>query len=312
MDRIACSGSRRGPALTAQPTPAAPGVTIVVPAYREATGIAGVIDALMETVSELRHTTPVEVIVVDDGSPDGTGAAVKPFESESLRLIRHPANRGYGAALKTGIAAARHDWIVITDADGTYPNHRIPDLLADRDGYDMVVGARTGAVREVPLLRRPPKWVLRKLASYLSGQRIPDLNSGLRVMRRSVVERFLDILPDGFSFTTTITLAMLCNGHPVKYHSIDYHKRDGRSKIRPVADTLGFLTLILRTVMLFNPLRIFLPAALFFVGAAFAVAVGSWALTGRIMDVTTILLFVTGVQLLGLGMIADFLDRRLR
>lgn len=252
-----------------------------------------------------------EVIVVDDGSVDGTAEAIDPLVGENVRVIRHAENRGYGAALKTGFRHARHDWVLIIDADATYPEQSVPDLLEHRDTHEMVVGARTGSEVAIPLIRRPPKWVLRKLASYLSRVEIPDLNSGLRLIRKDVVERFMHLLPEGFSFTTTITLAMLSSGYNVKYVPIDYRKRAGKSKIRPISDTLNFLMLIFRTIMYFDPLRVLLPTAVAFVAISMVVGLGS-AFFGRFMDVTTVVLFVTGVQILALGLIADTLNRRLQ
>ena len=173
-------------------------------------------------------------------------------------MIRHPRNRGYGAALKRGIAASKHGWILITHADGTYPAEAIPQLLARADDNDMVVGSRTGLNVAIPVERRPAKWFLRRLASYLAGQDLPDLNSGLRLMRKELVERYVHLLPSGFSFTTTITLACACNDHPVQYVPIDYHARLGESKIRP-RHAYDFLLLILRTIVFFNPLKVFIP-----------------------------------------------------
>jgi glycosyltransferase involved in cell wall biosynthesis len=175
-------------------------------------------------------------------------------------------NRGYGASLKVGIRAAKHDDIVITDADGTYPAAAIPRMVEKLRDYEMVVGARVGENVAIPLVRRPAKWALRKLASYLAGQPIPDLNSGLRAMRRDLVMRYESILPSGFSFTTTITLSALCRDHLVHYETIDYHPRIGSSKIRP-RHAFDFLILILRTIVYFHPLKIFLPlGSVFFVG----------------------------------------------
>lgn len=298
--------------MTPNPQEPEDGVSIVIPAYNEELGIAGVLQELLEMLDTLPKELPIEVIVVDDGSKDKTSEELKPFEGERLRALRHPKNRGYGASLKTGIQQARYPWILITDADGTYPNKHIPELLEHRHENDMVVGARIGENTNIPLIRRPPKWVLRKLASYLSHRDIPDLNSGLRLMRKSVVKQFLHILPDGFSFTTTITLATLSTGCAVKYVPIDYLKRKGSSKIRPIADTLNFVKLILRTSMYFDPLRVFVPiAALFFI-ASFGVGFGSWILTDQLMDVSTVVLFVTGVQMLVLGMFADMLNYQLK
>ena len=286
------------------------GMSIVIPAYNEENGIGPVLKELVETLEALELDLPVEVIIVNDGSKDKTSDAIAPFVGELIRLIDHPSNRGYGAALKTGIKHARYPWILITDADGTYPNEFIPDVLKHREHHDMVVGARTGENTNIPLIRRPPKWVLRKLASYLSQQNIPDLNSGFRLMRKSVVERFFNILPNGFSFTTTITLAMFSTGHHVKYTPINYLKREGKSKIRPIADTLNFLKLIIRTVMYFDPLRIFIPIAMCFFVASVSVGVASYQM-GQLMDVTTVLLFVTGIHILAIAMLADMLNRRI-
>jgi glycosyltransferase involved in cell wall biosynthesis len=289
------------------------GISVIMPAYNEAEGVAGTLETVQSLLADLGPLLlGAEIIVVDDGSVDGTVAAVEPFLGRGIQLVRHVENRGYGAALKTGIRQARYDWILIIDADGSYHEQYIPDLLRYRNDYEMIVGARIGADVNVPLLRRPPKWFLRKLASYLCGRKIPDLNSGLRLIRKDAVERFVNILPDGFSFTTTITLAMLSSGYNVKYVPIDYRKRAGKSKIRPVADTLNFLMLIFRTIMYFNPLRVFLPTAVVFFLLSFTVGVASAVLFNRLMDVTTVLLFVTGMQFLGLGLMADSLNRRLQ
>jgi glycosyltransferase involved in cell wall biosynthesis len=200
---------------------------------------------------------------VDDGSLDRTAELAA---AAGARLISLPENQGYGAALKAGIHLSLHDIIVITDADGTYPSERIPDLIQMLGDYDMVVGARTGDDVNIPLIRRPAKWVLGKLANYVTGRHIPDLNSGLRVMRKPLILRFEHLLPSGFSFTTTITLAALCSGALVHYSPINYHLRSGESKIRP-SHAFDFLVLILRTIVYFNPLRIFLPlGGVLFVG----------------------------------------------
>ena len=289
------------------------GVSIVIPAYNEERGAPPVMEETLELLRrELEGKIEFEVIVVDDGSTDATAEALRPFENEtSFRVVRHPRNKGYGAAIKTGIRYARYEWIMITDADGTYPAEHIPELLEAREVDTMVVGARIGTNAQIPLIRRPPKWVLRKLAEILSGNEIPDLNSGLRVFHREVATRFRSILPNQFSYTTTITLAMFAAGYQVKYLPINYRKREGLSKIRPIADTLNFLKLIIRTVLFFDPLRVFLPLAALFLVSSVGVGVGSYVITGRVMDVTTVLLMVTGVQVLMLGMIADMMNRRL-
>jgi glycosyltransferase involved in cell wall biosynthesis len=280
-------------------------LSVIIPAYNEAGGITAVVERLTPVLAGLGRDT--ELLVVDDGSADDTAALAR---QAGARVVCHEENRGYGTSLKTGIRQARHDLVAILDADCTYPPEALPELLEAVAGNDMVVGARTKGKVRIPLLRRPAKAVLRWLASYLSGYRIPDLNSGFRVMRRPVVNRFLGLLPSGFSFTTTITLAMLVSGFGVKYVPIEYHARQGRSHIRPVRDTLGFLALILRTVVYFNPLRIFIPLALLFGAAGAAVFLLSWAYLDRPLDTTSLLLLVTGVQLGALGVLADLIARR--
>ncbi len=236
-------------------------VSVVIPAYNEADHVA---EQVREVERVLRETGWVyEIIVVDDGSADETARAA---ESTGVRVLRRRLNRGYGAALKLGIRNARYGWILITDADGTYPVEAIPGLLERADANAMVVGARTGKTVSIPLVRRPAKWFLRQLASYLAGQHLPDINSGLRLMRKDLVERYVHLLPDGFSFTTTITLACACNSYPVEYLPINYHARLGQSKIRP-RHAYDFTLLILRTIVFFNPLKVFIP-----VGALLAVA----------------------------------------
>ena len=288
----------------------AAGVTVVVPAYDEERGIEGVVRRLFG----LELGFPLHVLVVDDGSEDGTAAVLERLAPEfpRLRVVRHPVNRGYGAALKTGFAQARTAIVVITDADGTYPEDRIAELVAHiDDGADMSIGARTGADVNIPLVRRPAKAFLRHLASFLAGTRIPDLNSGLRAFRRDFVLVYRPILPEGFSFTTTITLAALTNHHRVDYVSIDYAARAGTSKIRPIRDTLGFLSLIVRTVLYFNPLKVFYPLTVL-LGLTFLVSLVYDVFIERNLGDKTVLLFVAVVQVLSVGLLADLIEKKAR
>ncbi len=287
-------------------------VSIVVPAYNEENGIEAVLQQLGSIRAFLTGAGwETEVIVVDDGSLDRTAEIAG--RHPEIVLIRHRANRGYGAALKTGIRHASNELICITDADGTYPNDRIPDL-ADQviaHGYDMAVGARTGENVSVSLIRRPAKWVIRQLASFVAGEPIPDLNSGLRVFPRETVLRFFGILPDGFSFTTTITLGMLTNGYLVDYVPINYHARVGSSKIRPIHDTLNFVQLVVRIALYFRPLKVFVP----FSGLLFVLAL-VWAafskiVLGQLADVTTLVIAMTAVQVFMIGMLAELINQRL-
>ena len=250
---------------TIAPRPTERAVSVVVPAFNEAAHIANEVRILDDAMK--RTGWEYEIVVIDDGSTDGTAA-----QADSVGLargLRREQNRGYGAALKAGTRAARYPWILITDADGTYPVSAIPELLAASEHADMVVGARIGESVRIPLIRRPPKAFLRWLASYLAERELPDINSGMRLMHRDLIERYQHLLPEGFSFTTTITLAAACNKHPVIYHAIDYHARLGNSKIRP-RHAFDFTLLILRIIVVFNPLKVFLPLGLFLglVGAA--------------------------------------------
>ena len=288
-----------------------PALTLVIPVYNEHASSQRLV-ARIEKVRD-QIADPLECILVNDGSDDGTAEELDAIAVEWVRVLHHEENRGYGAALKTGIQAARSPWVAITDADESYPDERIAELfdIARSRDVDMVVGARTGHEVQIPMLRRGPKWVLNKIANWLSGRTIPDINSGFRVMRKEMVDRFIHILPDGFSFTTTVTLAALSSGYRVEYEPIDYFDRTGHSKIRPIYDTLNFLQLVCRTVLWFSPLRIFVPLSLLMFLSAFAVLFGSWLLLGRPMDVTFGVLMMTGVMVMAVGMLADMIAKRM-
>jgi glycosyltransferase involved in cell wall biosynthesis len=288
------------------------GLSIIIPVYNEVDAVL----ALAEQLEKIEKDSglDLEIIMVNDGSDDGTAEQLAQLSNRSIRVMDHPINRGYGAALKTGIAIASHSLIAITDADGTYPNEKLPELYSTmiEKKADMVVGARTGSNVHIPLIRRPPKWALNQLANYLTGTKIPDLNSGFRIMRKKSIEKHLNILPDGFSFTTTITLALLKEKGNVIYMPIDYADRKGKSKIRPIYDTLNFLQLIIRSVMYFDPLAVFLPLSIGLVALAFVVLFASWFFLGKAMDVTFGVMLMTGVMVLAIGMLADFIDKRTR
>ncbi len=289
------------------------GTSIVVPAFNEEEGIEGVVRRLAGLTFDQGE---LEILVVDDGSTDGTREVLERLSGEfaSLKVIEKPRNEGYGAALLTGFSAAKHSVVVITDADGTYPEDRIGELVEIvKEGADMAIGSRTGADVHIPLIRRPAKAFLRKLASFLAEFPIPDLNSGLRAFRRDFVLTYRGILPKGFSFTTTITLAALTNHHQIEYLPIDYAARKGRSKIRPIRDTLGFMALIVKTVLYFNPLKVFYPLT-WFVGLGFVASLGYdlfWETPPNLGD-KTVLLFVATMQILTMGLFADLICKRAR
>ncbi len=279
-------------------------ITIIIPAYNETQNIEDVCSRIKNICLQYGW----QLLVVDDGSTDDTARIV---EKINVEIVKHHENRGYGAALKTGIRHADSKWIMIIDADGTYPIEAIEELAGKIENTDMVVAARTGKNVNIPLIRRPAKWLINILANYLVKRKIPDLNSGLRIFRKELAEKFIKILPNGFSFTTTITLAALSNNYIVDYLPINYKKRQGKSKIRPVYDTLNFVQLILRTVLYFNPLRIFVPLSLILFLSSFSVLILSYIFVGRIHDATTVLLAITGLQILIIGLIADLIDKKL-
>jgi glycosyltransferase involved in cell wall biosynthesis len=279
--------------------------SLIIPVYNEVDGVLDTLEAIDQRLNKL--AVPYEIVVVDDGSTDGTAEKLKacPF----VRVISHGQNRGYGAALKTGIRHSQHSLIVITDGDGSYDNDRIPDMVRLAKQQDMVVGSRTGANVEYSFVRSIPKWFLKRFAQWLSRNPIPDLNSGLRVMRKEVIYRFFNVLPNSFSFTTTITVSMLSNGYRVQYEPINYRRRVGRSKIKPIRDTLRFTQLILRTGMYFAPLRVFMPvAAVFFAG--FTASFCRDVFVSKNLADATLILLVASTQLGMFALLADMLDKR--
>ena len=282
------------------------GVSVVVPVYNEGKSVELTILTLSKVLSTIN--SPYEIIFVNDGSTDNSAEVLRK-NSKLIKLIEHNVNKGYGASLKSGIRHASYDIIIITDADGTYPNEMIPDLLKRINSKDMIVGARIGDKVAIPLIRKPAKWFLNKLANYLSGIKIPDLNSGLRVMKKDIVNQYFHLLPDGFSFTTTITLAMASDAYQIEYVPINYAKRDGKSKIRPIHDTLNFIQLIVRTILYFNPIKVFMPIGLSLISISFGLLLYR-AFVDLAFGVTIVVLFLAGIQLLALGTIADLIVRR--
>ena len=294
-------------------------VSVVLPVFNEEGAVGAEIQKI-QRVLESRGFVH-EIIVVDDGSADESGARAA---EAGAGVIRHIENRGYGAAIKTGMAAARYDTIVITDADGTYPADQIPELLAEMDTADMVVGARTGAEVHIPLVRRPAKWVLNWVATRVAGRKIPDLNSGLRAFRRECANQYLSILSNRFSFTSTISLALLGDDYRVVYRPISYFPRIGKSKITPW-HFMDFMMLVLRLAVLFQPLRVFVPLATAFTTVGVLKAIYDvFAFLERnraqslesflvqpLLSTTAVLFLVVGLQLLVVGLVADAVLRRI-
>lgn len=229
-------------------------ISIVIPAYNEAEVIERSISELRDSLT--KHGLAAEIVVVDDGSADGTGELAK---QAGATTIRNPHNVGYGLALKAGIRAAANDTIVIIDADLTYPVEAIPVLLAEyRKGFDMVVGARTGHHYEGGALKGPLRKLLQFLVEFTAGREVPDANSGLRIFSKKVISSYLQHLCDTFSFTTSLTLAYMMTGRFVQYVPIDYQVRVGKSKVRLFKDSLRTMQYIVQAIIYYNPLKIFL------------------------------------------------------
>ncbi len=310
VNRPGLAESRAGRELGRLPD--APYVTVVLPCFNERDHVLLEIERITAALDASGYT--YELLCIDDGSTDGTrevlAQAAQDFEH--LRYLPFHRNQGSGTARRVGTREARGEIVVWTDADMTYPNERIPELvrMLDEDPtYDQVVGARRTEEGTHKPLRVPAKWVIRKIASRLTNTEIPDLNSGLRAFRRSVSLPYLRLLPPGFSCVTTITLSFLSNGHEVAYVPIDYAKRAGTSKFHFRKDAYRYFLQVLRMVVYFNPLRVLMPLALWLMGLGVAKAVvdvvrWNFGLTG-----STILLIVAGLQIAVLALLADLVVR---
>jgi len=241
-----------------------PEISAVIPAYNEEAAVAPTINGVREALAA--SGLKFEIITVDDGSADGTAAAA---EAAGSRVIRHPVNRGYGRTLLSGIEAAEHEWVLIIDADGSYPPPEISKLLPHIPAFDMVVGARQGKLFWGSYVKAFMRWTYLSLARFVAGEPIPDANSGLRVFRKSAVTD-MPVMCFGYSFTTTMTLSLLSAGKFVRFEPIEFTDRVGSSKVKPVRDILRTLQIMTQVVLHYNPLKF--AAALAALPAALAAA----------------------------------------
>ena len=293
--------ARHSPVRVVDPEFEGLSLSVVIPAYNEE-------GAVRQTIEDVRAEmdatgVPYEIIVIDDGSSHRT---MEIAQSTGVIVDTNQVNTGYGASLKRGIRQAQYDYVAIIDADGTYPARYLPPMLKLCRTQDMVVGDRGAEMKNVQLIRRPAKWMLNKLASFLAERRLSDLNSGLRVFRKSELMPFIPLLPQKFSFTTTITLCMSCNAKRMIYTPIVYGKRVGKSKIRPM-DFVNFIILVLRVIVLFNPLRIFIPLGLALMALGVAKLVYDIVI-GNLSE-TTIFAFLAAIMIWSRGLIADMISR---
>ncbi|OYV82379.1 MAG: hypothetical protein B7Z73_17135 [Planctomycetia bacterium 21-64-5] len=281
-------------------------VTVLLPAFNEEQAIERVLGEIVETLAD--EPLCFEIVVVDDASTDRTAERAERFAAECwqcpVRVIRCLENRGAGAARRVGIRQARGEIVVMLDADGSYPADAIPALLRWFPAYDQVNGARTSEQGTLPWLRKPTKWFIRQLASYLTGHKIPDLNTGLKAFKREAMLPWLWVVPDGFSCVTTMTLAFLTNGYAVKYVPTAYRPRIGHSKFHPIKDTLAYLSTVLRIVLYFRPLKVFLPLSGLLMALGTAKTAFDWWSTGSMQE-SDIVVFVAGFMTCMIGLLAE-------
>jgi glycosyltransferase involved in cell wall biosynthesis len=288
-------------------------VTVVLPVYNERGHLRAEIDRIRAALEASPYR--FELVVVDDGSNDGSEVDLPTIPG--IRLIRHTRNRGSGTARRTGTTAARGRIVVWTDVDMTYPNDRIPELVAVLEGgpdgtgprYDHVVGARTSEQGTLRAARVPAKWFIRKLASYLTATDIPDLNSGLRAFRRDVAMQYVHHLPAGFSCVTTLTMSFLSNGYQLHFVPIDYFPRAGTSKFHWWKDTKRYLLQVVRMTLSYDPLKVFMPIGLALLAIGSGKLVYDWIDKDFRLAANTLLLFLAALQTITVGLLADLVVR---
>lgn len=278
-----------------------PYVTVVFPCFNEEAAIAKVIDDVRKALDGTKYT--YEILVVDDQSTDKT---LEIAASKDVRIVKRPVRGGSGASRRTGILNAEGEIVVMLDADGTYDATSIPEMLQYFPDYDQVNGARTSEEGTLKILRTPAKWFIRMLACYLTSTKIPDLNTGLKAFKKDIMMKYLWVLPDGFSCVTTMTLAFLANGYAVKYVPTRYFKRIGESKFHPLKDSAKYFNTVIRMVMYFKPLRVFMPVSLFLFAFGIVKSFLSLTFTATLQE-SDIIVFMTAVMLFALGLIADLI-----
>ena len=296
--------------VTSEATPVV--ATVVLPCFNEQDHVVAELERITAALDA--SGLSYEVLAIDDASTDGTLAAIMAAAPRMPHVTVHAFRRngGSGTVRRIGTQLARGEIVVWTDADMSYPNERIPELvqlLLDDPSYDQVVGARTSEEGSHKWLRLPAKWFIRKIAERLSNQTIPDLNSGLRAFRRSVSLPYLRLLPAGFSCVTTITLAFMSNQHDVRYVPIDYAKRAGTSKFHFVRDAYRYILQVLRMVMYFDPLKVLMPPALWLLAIGLAKAVVDMVRHPFYFPANTVLVVLTGLLIASMALLADLVVR---
>lgn len=284
-----------------------PAISIIIPVFNEEKTVSEVLETLHRNILNLNIT--FELIVVNDGSTDKTKDILS--EVSYIKLVSHKINRGYSTALKTGIEHSSYDWILTMDADGSHPAHQIPDLLAQTSEYDLIIGARTGENAYDTVARGTGRKIITAFAQYISKTKIPDINSGFRLFKKELARKFWHLFPDGFSFSTTLTVASHVAHYAVTYVPIDTYKRKGgKSTIKPFRDFGGFFSIVLRLAIYFKPLRVFIPLSAFFMAAALITLISGYILRQGILDATFAILMMTAIQTFIFGLIAEMIVKR--
>lgn len=278
-------------------------ITLIVPAYNEEDSIKDITERSYNAIKNIKN---FEILIIDDGSNDGTFNNIPKLQG--VRVIKHKENLGYGQAIITGIKESTYENICIIDADGSYQPEDIIKLINEYKGCDMIVGVRKSSLIDDNPLRKIFRWLLKKLVKYLISMNVPDLNSGLRIFKKEIAKKFFYYLPKGFSFTTTLTILHYTHNYEIKYIDIDYKKRRGKSKIKPLNDIYNFLILVVRTVMYSEPLKIFLPMAIFCLSIGLIIIILEAILIFNITD-TAMLFVLSGFQIAALGLLGDLIVR---
>ncbi|MBI4869185.1 MAG: glycosyltransferase family 2 protein [Candidatus Wallbacteria bacterium] len=278
--------------------------TTIIPCYNEAP------EVLLDTIQRLERSFSAieglqsEIIVVDDGSTRHSYEGRLPA---TVKLVRHHTNYGYGAALRSGVQRATHPWIGIIDADSTYPAERMAEFLTHVPEFDMVVGARRW--QDISLARRFPKMLLTRFASFLAESEIPDLNSGMRIFRKSIYTEYARMFPKGFSFSSTLTMICLTRGFEVKHVPIDYFTRTGTSSIKPIQDTVRFFSIVTMLAIHYRPLRVFVPLSLALLVAATLRGVRDMVVTHHLGGLCLVIFFL-GFQAFFFGLLAEVISKK--
>ncbi len=279
--------------------------SIIIPLYNEGESIEQVIADIRKHLPE--NSYDYEIVVVNDGSTDNSQEVLNKIDN--IKIIKSPENKGYGASIKKGISQSEREYIAIIDADGTYPVKAMPELIKYAKDYDMVSGLRRGKNLDQRWLysQRIGKMILKKLAGYVTKTEIPDINCGLRIFRKDIAQQFWGLYPDGFSFTTTSLVAFISNGYQIKFIPIEYHKRIGKSTLKPMRSFTAFVNLILKISLFFKPIRVFLPASLIILFFAVGITVYGIYSKDVFYDTTLILLSAIALQTFFFGLLAEII-----